>query len=191
MDTTRESARAKVKVNPSGEQGAMPMSPKSMTTTTLRRAPDHDSQFEDYSVGPHVGLFAKEPQDEEPENYTEYIEEEIEEWEATALNAIVDLDGNDPEVDVAALDEAIQLEWAAMAAFGKAKGKGKGKMTCRGKGKSKVVRSNLTLDQRRAKLQEVKARSRCLRCGGLGHWAGIRSAAFRKRNLPLRRPIVR
>ena len=139
---------------------------------------DHDSHYEDYSVGPHVGLFAEDHQDEEPEHYTEYVEEEIEEWEAIALNAIVDLDGNDPELDVAALGEAIQLEWAAMAAFGKAKGKGKGKAKGKGKGKSKVVRSNLTLDQRRAKLQEVKARSRCLRCGGLGHWAGDSQCKF-------------
>ena len=66
----------------------------------------------------YFGLFAEEPQDEEPENYAEYMEEEIEEWEAIALNAIVDLDvATLHKVDVAALGESIQLEWAAMAAF--------------------------------------------------------------------------
>ena len=41
-------------------------------------------------------------------------------------------------------------------AFGKADGKGK----------------NLTLEQRRAKLAEIKSKSKCLRCRGTGHWAG-------------------
>ena len=68
-----------------------------------------------------------------------------------------------------------QLELAALTAYGKSKGKkGKGK----GKGKGKLVKSNLTLQQRRDKLQEIKAKSRCLRCGGIGHWAGDPSCKF-------------
>ena len=59
------------------------------------------------------------------------------------------------------------------AAFGKAKGKGKGKSKKgRGKGKGKVVRSHLTLEQRRDKLKALKAKSKCMRCGALAHWAG-------------------
>ena len=49
---------------------------------------------------------------------------------------------------------AVQLQLAAHAAFGKAKGKGKGKSKKgKGKGKGKVVRSHLTLEQRREKLK--------------------------------------
>ena len=49
---------------------------------------------------------------------------------------------------------AVQVQLAAHAAFGKAKGKGKGKSKKgKGKGKGKVVRSHLTLEQRRDKLK--------------------------------------
>ena len=43
-----------------------------------------------------------------------------------------------------------------------------------GKSKGKLVRSNLTLEQRRAKPAEIKRNSKCLGCGGTGHWAGGR-----------------
>ena len=65
------------------------------------------------------------------------------------------------------------MQLAAHAAFGKAEGKGKGKSKKgKGKGKGKVVRSHLTLEQRRDKLKSLKAKSKCMRCGALGHWAG-------------------
>ena len=74
---------------------------------------------------------------------------------------------------------AVQLQLAAHAAFGKAKGKGKGKSkTGKGKGKGKVVRSHLTLEQRREKLKSLKAKSKCMRCGALGHWAGDPECKF-------------
>lgn len=85
------------------------------------------------------------------------------------LNAVGDLAEDDP-VDCGYLGEALQLELAALAAFGKGSGKGKNKG--KGKPKGKPVRSNLTLEQRRAKLAETKSKSKCLRCGGTGHWAG-------------------
>ena len=53
----------------------------------------------------------------------------------------------------------IQLQLAANAAFGRAggrKGKGKGK----GKSKGKVVRSHLTLQERRDKIKSLKAKSK-------------------------------
>ena len=56
----------------------------------------------------------------------------------------------------------------------KVKHKGKGK----GKGKGKLVKSNLTLEQRRAKLSEIKARSPCMRRGATGHWAGDAACKF-------------
>ena len=53
---------------------------------------------------------------------TEYAEEGVEEWEATALNALGDLAEDNPEVDHTTLGEGIELEPAAVAAFGKIKG---------------------------------------------------------------------
>ena len=71
------------------------------------------------------------------------------------------------------------MQLAAHAAFGKAKGKGKGKSKKgKGKGKGKVVRSHLTLEQRRDKLKSLKAKSKCMRCGALGHWAGDPECKF-------------
>ena len=72
------------------------------------------------------------------------------------------------------------MQLAAHAAFGKAKGKGKGKSKKgKGKGKGKVVRGHLTLEQRREKLKSLKAKSKCVRCGALGHWAGDPVCKFR------------
>ena len=55
--------------------------------------------------------------------------------------------------------EAIQLQLAACNAFGKAKGKGKGfgKKGFKGKGQGKVVRSQMSIELRRAKLRECKS----------------------------------
>ena len=112
----------------------------------------------------------------DPEEVPDYGEfEEIgDEGEATALNAMEELDAESS--DPLSVGEAIQLQLAANAAFGKAKGKG-GKGP-KGKGKGKLVRSHLTLEQRRSKLQELKKRSKCLRCGGHGHWAGDPDCKF-------------
>ena len=71
------------------------------------------------------------------------------------------------------------MHLAAHAAFGKAEGKGQGKSKKgKDKGKGKVVRSHLTLEQRREKLKSLKAKSRCMRCGALGHCAGDPECKF-------------
>ena len=74
---------------------------------------------------------------------------------------------------------AVQLQLAAHAAFGKAEGKGKGESKKgKRKGTGKVVRSHLTLEQRREKLKSLKDKSKCMRCGALGHWAGDPECKF-------------
>ena len=79
---------------------------------------------------PLVGLLAG-ADEEEPEE-DEYEHEEVEEWESIALNAMADLEGS-PDIDASSLGESIQLQIAALAAFGKAKGKkGKGKIQSTG-----------------------------------------------------------
>ena len=95
------------------------------------------------------------------------VRTELSESEAIALNCLEELE------ESSEARHAVQLQLAAHAAFGKAKGKGKGKSKKgRGKGKGKVLRSHLTLEQRRDKLKSLKAKSKCMRCGALGHWAG-------------------
>ena len=78
--------------------------------------------------------------------------------------------------------EAVQLAYAATNTLNQAKGKGKGKGKDKdGKGRSggKLVRSNLTIADRKAKLTELKSKSRCLRCGVVGHWAGDAECRFK------------
>ena len=103
----------------------------------------------------------------------EYEDYELCESEAIALNCLEELE------ESSEAGHAVQLQLAAHAAFGKAKGKGKGKSKKgKGKGKGKAVRSHLTLEQRREKLKSLKAKSKCMRCGALGHWAGDPECKF-------------
>ena len=73
------------------------------------------------------------------------------------------------------IGDAIQRQLAACAAFGKASGKTQG---FKGKQKGKLVRSQLSLEQRRDRLSQLKQKSKCLRCGGKGHWAGDPECRF-------------
>ena len=88
-----------------------------------------------------------------------------------ALNCLLDVE----DADEKQAGDAIQLQLAAHVACGKAKGKfgQKGKP-----GKGKLVRSHLTIEQRRAKLADLKKRSKCIRCGAIGHWAGDPACKF-------------
>ena len=79
---------------------------------------------------------------------------------AIALNAMEECDfENFPD----ATAEAIQLQCAAHMVMGKA-GRGKGKQG-KEKGGFPVVRSGLSVEDRKKRLQEIKSRSKCLRCG--------------------------
>ena len=53
---------------------------------------------------------------------------------------------------------------------GKGKGKSKGKGKAKGKGKSKG--SNLSLEDRKRRPDELKSHTNCHACGARGHWAG-------------------
>ena len=53
---------------------------------------------------------------------------------------------------------------------GKGKGKSKGKSKDKGKGKNKG--NNLSVEERKKRLAEVKSRTNCQACGARGHWAG-------------------
>ena len=101
---------------------------------------------------------------DEPDKYDYEWFDGVDETETVALDARIDFpdDGDDRQIG-----DADQLQLAAHAAFGKTKGKGKG---FKGNQKGKPVRSQLTLEQRRDRLSQLKQKSKCLRCGGIGHW---------------------
>ena len=54
----------------------------------------------------------------------------------------------------------------------KGKGKSKGKGQIKGKGKGKHKGNNLSLEERKKRLAELKSRTNCQACGARRHWAG-------------------
>ena len=138
-----------------------------------------ETNFDEGDSHAWLGDGFDEDEEEVQEQEFDYLEDEE---EAFALNAMLDLE----EADDRQAGEAIQLQLAAFNAFGKAKGKGKGfgKKGFKGKGKGKVVRSQMSIEQRRAKLRDLKAKSKYLRCGGMGHWAGDSGCRFANKPQP-------
>ena len=78
----------------------------------------------------------------------------------TDLAALLGNSGEDPEADDA-LAEALQLDAVAMVAWQRLNGKGKGKSKCKGKvkGKGKYKGNNLSLEERKKRLAELKSRT--------------------------------
>ena len=69
--------------------------------------------------------------------------------------------------------------WTKGKSKGKGKGKFKGKFRSKGKGfgkwkggKKGYPGGNLSLEDRRKRLQEFKSKTKCQDCGKIGHWAG-------------------
>ena len=116
----------------------------------------------------------EEPGNLEGDNEFDFFDD-VDEYEAVALNSLLELEGAEDDRQAG---DAIQLQLAAFTAMGKAGGKGKSFGKPKGKGKGKIVKSNLTIDQRRQKLTELKSKSKCLRCGVIGHWAGDPECKF-------------
>lgn len=153
--------------------------------TTYPEGEEHDWNDEEFwqpeeseDSTPFVGMLGGLDEEQEPEGDGEgefdWSIVDVEEEEAVALNALEDLG----EGDERQIGDAIQLQLAAHMAFGKAKGKNPSKGKGKGKAKGKVVRSHLSLEQRRERLKALKSRSKCLRCGGMGHWAGDPTCKF-------------
>ena len=93
-------------------------------------------------------------------------DDEIHETDLAALlgNSVEDLETDD------ALAEALQLDAVAVVAWQRFKGKGKSKG--KGKIKGKHKGNNLSLEERKKRLAELKSRTNCQACGARGHWAG-------------------
>ena len=64
------------------------------------------------------------------------------------------------------------VAWQRLNGKGKGKGKSKGKGKVKGKGKGKNKGNNLSLEERKKRLAELKSRTNCQACGARGHWAG-------------------
>ena len=92
-----------------------------------------------------------------------------------ALTAMAACDMDETSTDgLEELGEACQHQLQAYAAVERAKGKGpykgSGKGKDKGKGKGKrVVKTQLSIQDRKVRLASLKKNSRCLRCGGYGH----------------------
>ena len=91
--------------------------------------------------------------------------------ELDVFTAFMTTEGWDPDnrESVALLTEAVQCETMAYMARSKAKGKGK---PVKGAHSYRPRPSTLSVEDRRRKLQEIKAKSTCKVCGRRGHWAG-------------------
>ena len=90
------------------------------------------------------------------------------EWEQIELNCVAclhDMMGEDmmlqPETSANFVQEGLTALYASKCGFGKGRSKGPG----RGKGKYPIRPSNLTIEDRRKKLAELKAKSECKACG--------------------------
>ena len=103
----------------------------------------------------------------------EQDDEEDDEIHQTDFAALLGNSGEDPEADDA-LAEALQLDAVAMVAWQRfnGKGKSKGKEKVKGKGKGKNKGNNLSLEERKKRLADLKSRTNCQACGARGHWAG-------------------
>jgi hypothetical protein len=118
-----------------------------------------------------------EPEDEEYEEVEDPLEAaELEAIAFLATGASLDEAMSDPDAAAPYIQEAS----AAFVAFGKGKGK------ARGKGKYPVRPSNLTIEDRRAKLQQLKQRTNCKKCGRKGHWQGDKSFPMASSGSPAR-----
>eukprot|EP00435_Cladocopium_sp_Y103_P044934 s3831_g12.t1 len=133
---------------------------------------EHQDWNADYGDGAYVG-YEQEPSTEDD---CEWVSDED---VGMALMAMAELTDEATAEATEELGEACQHQLQAYAAMGRVKGKGpfkgagKGKDKDKGKGKGKrIVKTQLSIQDRKAKLASLKKNSRCLRCGGYGHCAG-------------------
>ena len=90
--------------------------------------------------------------------------------DVVTLFAAADLDAIAPDLSA----QLVQASAQAYLSFGKEKGKGKGQ----GKGRCPVRPSHLSLEDRRRRMKELKAKTECRACGRKGHWANDREYAM-------------
>ena len=116
--------------------------------------------------------------DEENDALSSYVAlGDVTVFEAPELDAIALLaDTWDNDLDPEVSAELVQASAQACLSFGKEKGKGKGKG--KKKGRYPVRPSHLSVEGRRRRLKELKAKTECRACGRKGHWAHDRECAM-------------
>ena len=103
------------------------------------------------------------------------VEDAHEQAQLQCMLCLFDTLGHDIETDAGACSDFIQNGSTAMMAT-RGKGGTKGK-----KGKKYPVRpSNLSIEDRRKKLAELKSKTECKDCGRRGHWRGDRECTMKK-----------
>ena len=125
----------------------------------------HEEHYDEH------GYFAHNDESEQPTEW-DFVDDED---TAAALVAMAECDHDEtPAEGLDELAEAAQQLYVGYMAAGTHKGKTKGcKGRDKGKGKGKhIFRTQLSVQDRAKHLAELKARSKCLRCGSTGHWAG-------------------
>ena len=111
---------------------------------------------------------------QENDTFSSYVAlDDVSVFEAAELDAIAllaDIRDNalDPEVSA----QLVQVHKAYLS-FGKDKGKGKGKAKHKGQGRYPLRPSHQSLEDRRRRLKELKAKTECRACGRKGHWQMI------------------
>ena len=120
--------------------------------------------------------------DEENVTFSSYVAlDDVTVFEAAELDAIAlfaDMWDNNLDPEVSA--QLVQASAQAYLCVGKEKGKGKGKGNSTGR--CPVRPSHLSLEDRRRRLKELKAKTECRACGRKGHWAHDRECAMSPSN---------
>ena len=132
------------------------------------------------------------PEEEyQDDGFEAYVAKELEqnfaadEWDQIELNCVAclhDMMGDDMmlQSDCCAnfVQEGLTALYAPKGGYGKGQGKAGGKGA--GKGRYPIRPSNLTIEDRRKKLAELKAKSECKACGRKGHWRGDKQCTMTK-----------
>ena len=109
-------------------------------------------------------------EDDECSTYLSYEDSDgsdlLAEWTAYFIDEGLDMQ-NEEACALAA--EAIQLEHEAYFVRGQAKGKGHGGFSG---SRQFEVSGSLSLQEKRARLQQLKSKTECRKCGQRGHWSG-------------------
>ena len=102
------------------------------------------------------------------------VEDPIEASELETVAYLVSTSGEECTQDPELCSDIIQAHSAYVAKGGKGKGKGNKS------GKYKIRPSNLTIEDRRKMLADLKARTPCKDCGRNGHWRGDKECTMRR-----------
>ena len=141
--------------------------------------------------------YAEEPGEIEWSEFSAYVADEwsrkwdaedpVEHAELECIACLFDVLGPECLEDPASCSNFVQNGTTAFLANSKGK-KGKGK----GKGKYPVLPSNLTIEDRRKKLAELKSKTECKDCGRRGHWkgGGATASARQSRKTGLPSPVI-